>query len=163
MNQKALKTLEFDKIIHRLTEHAASVGAKKKCMELVPVTSLWEIERAQTQTADALRRIWQKGSISFGGIRDIRGSIKRLEIGGILGMGELLPDYVPSGDCPGRCRNTVPTRERTKKQILLMNLLNFSTRFRPSAQRSAAVSLRMTRWPMMPALHSFLSAVPCVR
>ena len=89
MNQKALKTLEFDKIIHRLTEHAASVGAKKKCTELVPVTSLWEIERAQTQTADALRRIWQKGSISFGGIRDIRGSIKRLEIGGILGMGEL--------------------------------------------------------------------------
>ena len=89
MNQKALKTLEFDKIIHRLTEHAASVGAKKKCMELVPVTSLWEIERVQTQTADALRRIWQKGSISFGGIRDIRGSIKRLEIGGILGMGEL--------------------------------------------------------------------------
>lgn len=81
MNQKALKTLEFDKIIHRLTEHAASVGAKKKCTELVPVTSLWEIERAQTQTADALRRIWQKGSISFGGIRDIRGSIKRLEIG----------------------------------------------------------------------------------
>lgn len=89
MNQKALKTLEFDKIIHRLTEHAASVGAKKKCTELVPVTSFWEIERAQTQTADALRRIWQKGSISFGGIRDIRGSIKRLEIGGILGMGEL--------------------------------------------------------------------------
>ena len=89
MNQKALKTVEFDKIIHRLTEHAASVGAKKKCTELVPVTSLWEIERAQTQTADALRRIWQKGSISFGGIRDIRGSIKRLEIGGILGMGEL--------------------------------------------------------------------------
>ena len=40
MNQKALKTLEFDKIIHRLTEHAASVGAKKKCTELVPVTSL---------------------------------------------------------------------------------------------------------------------------
>ena len=89
MNQKALKTLEFDKIIHRLTEHAASVGAKKKCTELVPVTSLWKIERAQTQTAYALRRIWQKGSISFGGIRDIRGSIKRLEIGGILGMGEL--------------------------------------------------------------------------
>lgn len=162
MNQKALKTLEFDKIIHRLTEHAASVGAKKKCMELVPVTSLWEIERAQTQTADALRRIWQKGSISFGGIRDIRGSIKRLEIGGILGMGELR-QIMSLLETAGRCRNTVPTREMTKKQILLMNLLNFSTRFRPSAQRSAAVSLRMTRWPMMPALHSFLSAVPCVR
>ena len=89
MNQKALKTLEYDKIIHRLTEHAASAGAKERCAKLQPSASLWEIERAQTQTADALRRIYQKGSVSFGGIRDVRGSIKRLQIGGILGMGEL--------------------------------------------------------------------------
>ena len=89
MNQKALKTLEYDKIIHRLTEHAASAGAKERCEKLQPSASLWEIERAQTQTADALRRVYQKGSVSFGGIRDVRGSIKRLQIGGILGMGEL--------------------------------------------------------------------------
>ena len=89
MNQKALKTLEYDKIIHRLTGHAASTGAKERCEKLQPSSSLWEIERAQTQTADALRRVYQKGSVSFGGIRDIRGSIKRLQIGGILGMGEL--------------------------------------------------------------------------
>ena len=89
MNQKALKTLEYDKIIHRLTGHAASTGAKEHCEKLQPSSSLWEIERAQTQTADALRRVYQKGSVSFGGIRDIRGSIKRLQIGGILGMGEL--------------------------------------------------------------------------
>ena len=89
MNQKALKTLEYDKIIHRLTGHAASAGAKERCEKLQPSASLWEIERAQTQTADALRRVYQKGSVSFGGIRDVRGSIKRLQIGGILGMGEL--------------------------------------------------------------------------
>ena len=89
MNQKALKTLEYDKIIHRLTGHAASAGAKERCEKLQPSSSLWEIERAQTQTANALRRVYQKGSVSFGGIRDIRGSIKRLQIGGILGMGEL--------------------------------------------------------------------------
>lgn len=89
MNQKALKTLEYDKIIHRLAWYAASAGAKERCEKLQPSASLWEIEHAQTQTADALRRIYQKGSISFGGIRDIRGSIKRLQIGGILGMGEL--------------------------------------------------------------------------
>ncbi len=89
MNQKALKTLEYDKIIHRLTGHAASMGAKDRCEKLQPSASLWEIERAQTQTADALRRVYQKGSVSFGGIRDVRGSIKRLQIGGILGMGEL--------------------------------------------------------------------------
>lgn len=90
MNQKALKKLEFDKIIHILTGHAASAGAKEMCEKLLPSASLAEVEQAQTETADALRRIYRKGSLSFGGIRDIRGSMKRLEIGGVLGMGELL-------------------------------------------------------------------------
>lgn len=90
MNQKALKTLEFDKIIHILTAHAASEGAKEMCRKLVPYDNVNDVERAQRETADALRRVYRKGSVSFGGIRDIRGSLKRLEIGGILGMGELL-------------------------------------------------------------------------
>ena len=90
MNQKALKTLEFDKIIHILTAHAASEGAKEMCRKLVPYDNINGVERAQRETADALRRVYRKGSVSFGGIRDIRGSLKRLEIGGILGMGELL-------------------------------------------------------------------------
>ena len=90
MNQKALKTLEFDKIIHILTAHAASEGAKEMCRKLVPYDNINDVERAQRETADALRRVYRKGSVSFGGIRDIRGSLKRLKIGGILGMGELL-------------------------------------------------------------------------
>lgn len=90
MNQKALKTLEFDKIIHILTAHAASEGAKEMCRKLVPYDNINDVERAQRETADALRRVYRKGSVSFRGIRDIRGSLKRLEIGGILGMGELL-------------------------------------------------------------------------
>ena len=90
MNQKALKKLEFDKIIHILTNHAASSGAKEMCQNLQPFLSLAQIEQAQMETSDALRRIYRKGSLSFGGIRDVRGSMKRLEIGGVLGMGELL-------------------------------------------------------------------------
>ncbi|MCD8362282.1 MAG: endonuclease MutS2 [Lachnospiraceae bacterium] len=89
MNQKVLKTLEFDKIREMLAARAASPGAKELCLHLVPSSSLWEIERMQTQTADALRRIYRKGSVSFGGIRDVRDSMKRLAIGGVLGMGEL--------------------------------------------------------------------------
>ena len=90
MNQKALKKLEFDKIIHILNGHAASSGAKELCQNLVPFCTLSEIEQGQAETADALRRILRKGGLSFGGIRDVRGSVKRLEIGGVLGMGELL-------------------------------------------------------------------------
>ncbi len=44
----------------------------------------------QTETSDALRRIYQKGSLSFSGVTDIRGSLKRLEIGSTLGIDELL-------------------------------------------------------------------------
>ncbi len=90
MNQKTLKKLEFDKIIHILAGHCASAGAKELCEHLLPSDSLSEIRRNQTETADALQRVYRKGSLSFGGIRDIRGSVKRLEIGGVLGMGELL-------------------------------------------------------------------------
>ena len=46
MNQKALKTLEFDKIIHILTAHAASEGAKEMCRKLVPYDNINDVERA---------------------------------------------------------------------------------------------------------------------
>ena len=44
----------------------------------------------QQETADALSRIYQKGSLSFSGVKDVRGSLKRLEVGSTLGIGELL-------------------------------------------------------------------------
>ena len=49
-----------------------------------------EIEYKQEQTQDALSRLFQKGNINFGSAKDIRGSLKRLEIGSTLGITELL-------------------------------------------------------------------------
>ena len=90
MNPKALKTLEYNKIIDRLTEFAGSALAKEMCRNLQPSTDLYEIQALQKETSDALSRIYQKGAVSFRGVRDIRGSIKRLEIGAIIGINELL-------------------------------------------------------------------------
>ncbi len=90
MNEKALRTLEYNKIIEQLTSFAGSLLGKDLCKNLVPSTSLSEIEAAQRETSDALSRIYQKGSLSFSGVSDVRGSLKRLEIGSILGTGELL-------------------------------------------------------------------------
>ena len=90
MNEKALKTLEYNKIIEQLTEFASSRGAKELCKSLVPYSSLTEIEAAQQETADAFTRVIQKGSVSFHGIHDVRASVKRLEIGGALNASELL-------------------------------------------------------------------------
>ncbi|MSS15752.1 endonuclease MutS2 [Lachnospiraceae bacterium Oil+RF-744-WCA-WT-11] len=44
----------------------------------------------QTETADALRRIYEKGSVSFSGVKDMRADIARLQIGGSLSITELL-------------------------------------------------------------------------
>lgn len=90
MNEKALKTLEYYKIIELLEGFATSRMGKEMCRRLTPSDDLAEIEVMQQETADALSRVYQKGSLSFGGVKDIRGSLKRLEIGGTLGTGELL-------------------------------------------------------------------------
>lgn len=90
MNQKVLRTLEYDKIIDQLTEAAGSPLAKAICKDLMPSVDLAQIQAWQRETSDALLRIYQKGSISFSGVYDVRGSLKRLEIGSILSMEELL-------------------------------------------------------------------------
>lgn len=90
MNQKALKILEYEKIINQLTEYAASAPGKQLCHDLVPSTDLNEILQSQTETTDAVTRIRLKGNLSFSGIRDIRDSLKRLDIGSSLSTTELL-------------------------------------------------------------------------
>ena len=90
MNQKALKTLEYTKIITQLESHAASPLGKSLCQELSPSSDLEEIRTRQAQTTDAVNRVRLKGSVSFSGLREIGGSLKRLEIGSSLSIPELL-------------------------------------------------------------------------
>lgn len=90
MNEKVLKTLEYDKIIDQLAALAGSTLAKDKCKNLKPSSILSEIQAAQQETSDALSRLLRRGNISFSGVTDVRGTLKRLEIGSILSMEELL-------------------------------------------------------------------------
>lgn len=90
MNEKVLRTLEYTKIIDKLTDKAGSEPGKQLCRELVPMTDLDAIELAQTQTADALTMLFQKGSTSFGGNRNVSMALRSLEIGSTLSAPELL-------------------------------------------------------------------------
>lgn len=90
MNQKVLLKLEYNKIIDMLTEKADSEPGKKLCRELLPSTGLEEIRKSQTQTADALSRLFKVGSTSFGSNSDLGFSIKSLEIGSTLSIVELI-------------------------------------------------------------------------
>ena len=90
MNQKVLKTLEYNKIIDLLTDKADSEPGKKLCRELVPSTDIDEIRKNQAETRDALTRLFKSGSTSFGNNRDLGFSVKSLEIGSALSASELL-------------------------------------------------------------------------
>ena len=90
MNRKAYQTLEFYKITERLAGHAASAGGRKRCLDLVPMQKLSDITAAQTETADALSRVYRRGSLYLGGAKDVRPSLKRLEVGSSLNITELL-------------------------------------------------------------------------
>lgn len=90
MKERTLKTLEYDKIIEQLKKYAGSELGRELCAGLKPVTDLEIIRKMQGETRDALSRIYQKGSLSFHGVPDIRGAIKLLEVGSSLLAGELL-------------------------------------------------------------------------
>ncbi|MCR4727683.1 MAG: endonuclease MutS2 [Lachnospiraceae bacterium] len=90
MNNKVLSTLEYTSIIKQLEEKAGSAPGKKMCRELLPMTDLSDIEAAQKNTADALTRLFKKGSISFGSNADLSFALRSLEIGSTLLASELL-------------------------------------------------------------------------
>ena len=90
MNKKAYKALEYYKIIDLLTDKASSPMGKDLCRKLTPSTDIEEIRSMQLQTHDALARLFKKGSISFGSVKDIRGTLKRLTVGSSLNAPELL-------------------------------------------------------------------------
>lgn len=90
MNKKTLAKLEYNKIIEQLIEHASSFSGKELCRRLKPMTDISAIRNAQDETAAAFTRIVKKGRPSFSGCNPVNDSIRRLEIGGVLGSGELL-------------------------------------------------------------------------
>ena len=90
MNPKALKTLEFNKILERLESHATCDPGRELCRALLPSTDIDVIGQAQEETHCASSRLLRKGNLSFGNVKDIRPSLKRLELGASLNQPELL-------------------------------------------------------------------------
>lgn len=90
MNQKVLRTLEYNKIVERLAEYAFSADTKERCLSLLPSTSLSEITNAQQQTKDAMNRSLKKGRLDCSGIKPLSSAIRRVEIGGTMNIEELL-------------------------------------------------------------------------
>jgi len=90
VNAKALHTLEYDKIIRRLTGLASTSLGKEEAEKLSPSAELEIVKRRLAVTDEAVRAISLKGSPPFGGITDIRSSLQRAKLQGILQPPELM-------------------------------------------------------------------------
>lgn len=90
MNKKCLETLEYNKIVNLLTSFATTELGKERCEKLLPMEKLFDIEKCQQQTEDALKRILREGNISFSATRKDLASISGLSKGSNLTILELL-------------------------------------------------------------------------
>ncbi|GAB3064873.1 endonuclease MutS2 [Virgibacillus ainsalahensis] len=90
MNDRILHVLEFKKIIEQLNSQAATSLGKDFASKLKPSTELDEVIEMQEETDEATQVLRLNAAIPLGGIFDIRESIKRSVIGGVLRTEECL-------------------------------------------------------------------------
>jgi len=84
MNERSMKVLEFNRIINWLIEKTETSLGAELAGKLLPSSKLSIAQRLQDETDEAATILRLNKSIPLGGIADIRESIKRSEIGGIL-------------------------------------------------------------------------------
>ena len=89
-SNKAVSTLEFNKIREMLADCAATEGAKARALSLMPSSDYDEVIMRQTRTADAKRLINAKGYPSFVAPESVIGSADRAYKGAVLSPRELL-------------------------------------------------------------------------
>lgn len=90
MNQKALETLEYKKIIAQLKREMGSAASAKLADELTPLTSEKIIKEELGSTTEAVDLIVRKGPLPTGGLYDIREALLLAKKGGSLTMRQLL-------------------------------------------------------------------------
>ena len=88
--EKALKTLEYNKILELLANCAQTQGAKDMARSLVPSADTWEIKYILRQTTDALEYLNKKGMPSFGNVIDVSFAVDNAKKGASLSPATLL-------------------------------------------------------------------------
>ncbi len=90
MDEKTLKTLEFDKIREMLVKYVVNDEAKEMARTIVPFTELLSVKSALADTDAAVVMICKYGSPPITAVSEVKSSIKRIRLGGNLSMTELL-------------------------------------------------------------------------
>lgn len=87
---RALKTLEYDKVRQQVASYCTSSIGKSAIEELVPQTDFAKVVQLLEEMDEGLSILRVKGNVPMGGIFDVRPSARRAQIGGMLAAVELM-------------------------------------------------------------------------
>lgn len=90
MNERVLRMLEFHKIVDRLKGYADTSLGKELVSQVTPSPDFKEVRQLQAETDEAAQVIRLNKTVPLGGIFDVRASLKRTVIGGVLSARECL-------------------------------------------------------------------------
>lgn len=88
MNERIHHVLEFDKIVKRLCAHTETTLGKERAQRIKPYTEIEKVNEKQSETDEIVHILRLNKNIPLGGIFDIRSSLKRSSIGGVLNAEE---------------------------------------------------------------------------
>ena len=88
--EKSLNTLEVPVVLEMLAAEAVTEGGKEACLALRPSGDKLEVKTRLCETSAAKEMMVVRGSPSLSGIKDIRPSLSRADLGGSLNTTELL-------------------------------------------------------------------------
>ncbi len=88
--ERALKTLEYDKVRQQVASYCTSSIGKSAIEELVPQTDYDKVVQLLEEMDEGLSILRVKGNVPMGGIFDVRPSARRAQIGGMLAAIELM-------------------------------------------------------------------------
>ena len=88
--ERSAATLELPAVLAMLEREAVSDLAKARVAALTPSTDEAEVRRRLAETSAARSMMVTRGSPSFSGVRDVRASLQRADMGGVLNTRELM-------------------------------------------------------------------------
>ena len=88
--EKSLTTLELPAVLEMLAQQAVGETAKEQALRLTPSGDKAEVKRRLDETTAAKTMMVVRGSPSFSGVKDVRPSLARADLGGALNTRELL-------------------------------------------------------------------------
>ncbi|MBN2797138.1 MAG: endonuclease MutS2 [Clostridia bacterium] len=110
MNSRALRVLEYDKIIEKLKNKASSELGKKKVLKLKPSSNPSKVKEWMDETSEMTSMVISNGNFPMGPFQGMDVFVKRAAIGGFLYPGELL-----------MVSDTLRTARRVKRHITKAN------------------------------------------